>query len=48
MEFWILKGVDGFRVDAIRHMYENADMSQEEPRSFMPGTTPVRRKGRES
>ena len=35
------KGVDGFRVDAIRHMYESADFSQDEPRSFEPGTTPV-------
>jgi glycosidase len=41
MAFWIEKGVDGFRVDAIRHMFEAADISQDEPRSMMPGTTPV-------
>ncbi|XP_038047482.1 alpha-glucosidase-like [Patiria miniata] len=30
LRFWLEKGVDGFRVDAVRHMYESEDL-QDEP-----------------
>ncbi|XP_070531688.1 amino acid transporter heavy chain SLC3A1-like [Ptychodera flava] len=30
MEFWLKKGVDGFRVDAIKHLYEVEDVYQDE------------------
>lgn len=38
IKFWFKKGVDGLRVDAIRHMYENEDM-EDEP--INPDYTPV-------
>ncbi len=41
LKFWLDKGVDGFRVDAIRHMVEVADFTKNEPTSDKSGTTPV-------
>ncbi|XP_022090707.1 uncharacterized protein LOC110979322 [Acanthaster planci] len=38
VRFWLEKGVDGMRVDAIRHMYENEDLQDEPPN---PDYTPV-------
>ncbi|XP_033635129.1 neutral and basic amino acid transport protein rBAT-like [Asterias rubens] len=38
IKFWFEKGVDGLRVDAIRHMYEDKDM-EDEP--INPEYTPV-------
>jgi len=31
LEFWLEKGVDGFRVDAIPHLFELANTSVDEP-----------------
>lgn len=33
LRFWLNKGIAGFRVDAINHMFEHIGM-QDEPRSF--------------
>lgn len=33
LTFWLKKGIAGFRVDAINHMFEHIDML-DEPRSF--------------
>ncbi|XP_064608495.1 maltase 2-like [Liolophura sinensis] len=39
MRFWLDKGVDGFRVDAIQTLFEVEDVSLNEPRSFKPNVT---------
>ncbi|XP_066282692.1 maltase A3-like [Branchiostoma lanceolatum] len=31
LRFWLEKGVDGFRLDAVKHLVEAADLSQDEP-----------------
>ncbi|XP_014203781.1 maltase 1-like [Copidosoma floridanum] len=36
MEFWLGRGVDGFRIDAIIHLFEDERL-RDEPRSFRPG-----------
>lgn len=36
LTFWMKRGVEGFRIDAINHMYENADFLDEPP-SNIPG-----------
>ena len=33
--------MDGFRVDAIRTLFEVEDLSMDEPRSYLPGYTQV-------
>ncbi|GAB1869739.1 alpha-glucosidase [Camponotus japonicus] len=38
IRFWLRKGIDGFRVDAIPHLFEDANFSNE-PRSYAPGAT---------
>jgi len=38
--FWLDRGVDEFRIDAIGTLYEVEDLSLEEPRSFLPGVEP--------
>ncbi|KAI4499900.1 hypothetical protein M0802_005156 [Mischocyttarus mexicanus] len=38
LRFWLRKGIDGFRVDAIPHLFERDDL-RDEPRSNIPGTT---------
>lgn len=38
MEFWLAKGVDGFRVDAVRHLFESEDgtlVDQPQSHAFM-------------
>lgn len=40
MEFWLNKGVDGFRVDAIPHLFEHKDFL-DEPRTNTPNVTDV-------
>ncbi|XP_069956904.1 maltase A3 isoform X3 [Cherax quadricarinatus] len=37
--FWINKGVDGFRVDAIKHLFEAEDLSLDEPVAADSGIT---------
>ncbi|XP_037070929.1 maltase A3-like [Pollicipes pollicipes] len=37
IRFWLEKGVDGFRLDALKHLYETPDLTRTEPR--MPGKT---------
>lgn len=32
IDFWINKGIDGMRVDAVDHIYEHIDFPDEEPR----------------
>ncbi|XP_023315955.1 maltase 1-like [Trichogramma pretiosum] len=39
IRFWLSKGIDGFRVDAIPHVYENDDLL-DEPRSNDPNAGP--------
>ncbi|XP_015183315.1 PREDICTED: uncharacterized protein LOC107070028 [Polistes dominula] len=38
IRFWLRKGIDGFRVDAVPHLFEVDDL-RDEPRSFDPTTT---------
>ncbi|KAM0733413.1 Maltase 1 [Formica fusca] len=38
IRFWLRKGIDGFRVDAVPHLFEDANLSNE-PRSYAPGAT---------
>ncbi|XP_043493243.1 maltase 1-like [Polistes fuscatus] len=38
IRFWLRKGIDGFRVDSIPHIFERDDLL-DEPRSFIPNTT---------
>ncbi|XP_042857796.1 maltase A3-like isoform X2 [Penaeus japonicus] len=38
LRFWLDKGVDGFRVDAITHLFEVEDLSQDEPFAADSGT----------
>lgn len=38
MLFWLNRGVDGFRVDAVPHLYEDEKLT-DEPRSFLPGVS---------
>ncbi|XP_076446574.1 maltase 1-like [Babylonia areolata] len=40
VRFWLEKGVDGMRVDALDYLFESADVSKDEPRSGIPGVTP--------
>jgi glycosidase len=39
-QFWLDRGVDGFRIDAVGTMFETEDLSLEEPRTFLPGVQP--------
>nr|XP_040234155.2 alpha-glucosidase-like [Anopheles coluzzii] len=38
LSFWLEKGVDGFRLDAINHMFEDAQLRDEPPGWGAPGT----------
>ncbi|XP_072743584.1 maltase 1-like [Anoplolepis gracilipes] len=38
IRFWLRKGIDGFRVDAVPHLFEDTNLSNE-PRSYTPGAT---------
>ncbi|XP_020278781.1 maltase 1-like [Pseudomyrmex gracilis] len=38
IKYWLRKGIDGFRVDAIPHLFENSNFP-DEPRSYAPGAT---------
>ena len=40
--FWLRRGVDGFRVDAIQTLFEVDDVSLDEPLSHEPGFRQVR------
>ena len=40
LSFWIKKGVDGFRIDAINTLFEN-NYEKDEPLSDIPGVLPV-------
>lgn len=37
IKFWLDKGVDGFRVDAVRHIYEAAELNKHERPSGLKG-----------
>ncbi|XP_012283498.1 maltase 1 [Orussus abietinus] len=39
LKFWLDRGVEGFRIDAINHMFEDPRFL-DEPRSFLPGVKP--------
>ena len=38
LRYWLSKGVDGFRIDAVPHIYER-DGLPDEPLSHIPGVT---------
>lgn len=38
IRFWLRKGIDGFRIDAVPHLFEDANFPNE-PRSYAPGVT---------
>lgn len=38
IEYWLRKGVDGFRVDAVPHLFET-NYTSDEPESKAPGVT---------
>ena len=41
LRFWLGKGVDGFRIDAIKHVYENPKLPDEVPDpNYRPGVDP--------
>ncbi|KAK7097768.1 maltase 1-like [Littorina saxatilis] len=37
VRFWMERGVDGMRVDALDYLFEDPDVFQDEPRSNLPG-----------
>lgn len=39
IKFWLKRGIDGFRIDAVPHLFEVDDL-RDEPRSNAPGSTP--------
>jgi alpha-glucosidase len=39
MRFWLDKGVDGFRVDAVYHLFEDKEL-RDEQRSYDPNARP--------
>lgn len=39
MYFWLNKGVDGLRLDAAPHLFEDANFTSEVPYPGKPGTT---------
>ena len=41
LSFWLSHGVDGFRADAVRHLYEVEDLLQDQQISNVPNTSPV-------
>ncbi|XP_035778651.1 maltase 2-like [Anopheles albimanus] len=41
LSFWLDKGVDGFRLDAINHMFEDVQLRDEPPGSGPPGSYDV-------
>jgi alpha-glucosidase len=44
LRFWFDRGVDGFRVDAIHHLFEDAALTDDPPNpSWRPGQEPARR-----
>lgn len=42
LRFWMDRGVDGFRVDAISKLFEVEDRSLDEPRTFNAKMLPVK------
>jgi alpha-glucosidase len=44
LRFWLARGVDGFRVDAIHHLIEDSDLTDNPPNPlWRPGMSPARR-----
>jgi alpha-glucosidase len=44
LQFWLDRGVDGFRVDAIHHLFEDQQCRDNPPNSaWVPGMSPARR-----
>ncbi len=44
LRFWLDRGVDGFRVDAIHHLFEDHDLRDNPPNpDWRPGMSPARR-----